>query len=199
MYEFLLLLAVIVFFLLKHRETFVVKYGNPFNDEDPVSFDASAKGTRIFAWTPDTCPANKPELDAGLCYEQCEIGYHGVGPVCWADTVNVGIGKVLLLNSCAASGYSGWTDIGLLCMEPIRSAKDFFANIFNPFGRIKPKRLTCDGYGDRENVDGLCYQKCPEDKPKHVPAMPYLCYAGTNGLSYGRGVGDVPPLWAFGE
>lgn len=200
MYEFLLVLAVIVFLMLKYRETFVVKYGNPFNDEDLVSFDKSAKGRRLFGITPDTCPANKPELDAGLCYEACDSEYHGVGPTCYADTVNIGIGKVMELRSCAESGYAGWTDTGLLCNEPIQcgSGWEFFTKGCWG-GNVRPKKLTCDGYGDREEVDGLCYKRCPAEKPKHVPGMPYLCFKGTRGLSYGRGVGDVPPLFAFGE
>ena len=66
MYELLLVLVVILFFTLRYRETFVVKYGNPFNDEDLLSFDPHTKGKRIFAITPDTCPTNKSELDAGL-------------------------------------------------------------------------------------------------------------------------------------
>jgi hypothetical protein len=200
MYQVLLVLAALIFMSLRYRETFVVKYGNVMNGEDIVSFDANAKGTRLFGITPDTCPANKPENDAGLCYEQCEIGYNGVGPVCWAETKNVGIGKILKLKSCPQSGYSGWTDIGLLCHEPIQCGKgwDFFKKGCWG-GRLKPKQLTCDPYGDRENVDALCYRKCPEDKPRHVPGMPYLCFKGTRGLSYGRGVGEVPPIFAFGE
>lgn len=200
MYVLLLILAVVVFSMLKYRETFVVKYGNPIDGEDLISFDKDAEGTRLFAWTPDTCPANKPVLDAGLCYEQCEVGYHGVGPLCWAETKNVGIGKVVNLRSCPDSGYPGWTDIGLLCSEPIQCGTgwDFFKKGCWG-GTIKPKKLSCDGYGDREQVDGLCYVRCPADKPSRVPGMPYLCFAGTRGLSYGRGVGDVPPLYAFGE
>lgn len=201
MYEFLLVLAVLVFLSLKYRETFVIKYGNPFNDEDLLSFDPAAKGTRLFGFTPDTCPANKPELDAGLCYEQCEIGYHGVGPVCWADTVNVGIGKILIPKSCGDSGYSGWTDIGLLCIQPIDTSSfgGFFKSLFSTIfeAKIGAKRLECTD--NRENVTSLCYKKCPKELPNRVPAMPYLCYKGTRGLSYGRGVGDVPPIFAFGE
>jgi hypothetical protein len=204
MYEFLLVLAVLVFMSLKYRETFVIKYGNPFNDEDLISFDPNAKGTRLFGITPDTCPANKPELDAGLCYEQCEVGYHGVGPVCWANTKNVGIGKVLKLLSCGQSGYPGWTDIGLLCMKPIETGSfgGFFRSLFSTIfeRQIKPKRLTCDGYDEhKDNVASLCYRQCPKDLPQRVPGMPYLCYKGTRGLSYGRGVGEVPPIFAFGE
>jgi hypothetical protein len=204
MYVFLLILAVILFAVLKHRETFVVKYGNPFNDEDLISFDNDAKGTRLFGITPDTCPANKPQIDAGLCYEECELGYNGVGPVCWAETVNVGIGKVLQPLSCGASGYPGWTDIGLLCMQPIdtSSAGGFFKSLFSTIFEVKirAKRLSCDNYSEhKDSVDGLCYRRCPKDKPTHVRGMPYLCFKGTRGLSYGRGVGEVPPIFAFGE
>lgn len=200
MYEFLLVLAVLLFASLKYRETFVVKYGNPFNDEELVSFDTNAKGTRLFGFTPDTCPANKPELDAGLCYEQCEVGYHGVGPVCWADTFNRGIGRVMQLLNCTDSGYPGWTDTGLLCNEPIQCGKgwEFFTKGCWG-GRIKTKRLTCSGYPEhKDEVAALCYKTCPEGM-RHVPGMPYLCFKGTRGLSYGRGVGDVPPLFTFGD
>ena len=206
MYEFLLVLAVLVFFALKYRETFVVKYGNPINDEDLLSFEPGAKGKRLFAITPDTCPADKPELDAGLCYEQCEQGYHGVGPVCWANTENIGIGKVLIPSSCAASGYPGRADDGLLCRAPITWNSCKFRGLFNECwggaegGQIDPKKLTCDAYPEhKDSIDGLCYRRCPKELPKHVPGMPYLCFKGTRGLSYGRGVGIPPPLWAFGE
>lgn len=200
MYEFLLVLAVLLFLSLKYRETFVVKYGNPFNDEDIISFDANAKGTRLLGITPDSCPANKPEYDAGLCYEQCENGYNGVGPVCWAQTQNIGIGKVLQLLSCSESGYGGWTDTGLLCNEPIQcgSGWEFFTKGCWG-GKIRTKKLTCDRYPEhKDEIASLCYRRCP-DGMRHVPGMPYLCFKGSRGLSYGRGVGEVPPIFAFGE
>lgn len=36
------------------------------------------------AGTPMKC-ANQLELDGGLCYEMCNSGYRGVGPVCWKN------------------------------------------------------------------------------------------------------------------
>jgi hypothetical protein len=208
MYELLLVLVVILFLGLRYRETFVVKYGNPFNDEDILSFEPNAKGKRLFGITPDTCPANKSELDAGLCYEACEDGYHGVGPVCWANTVNVGIGKVMELKSCYDSGHryddgTAWNDWGLLCQKQLKWDSCAWRSIFGCVGGLtggdlRAKQLTCDNYGDRETVDALCYKKCPEGM-RHVPGMPYLCFKGSRGLSYGRGVGDVPPLFAWGE
>jgi hypothetical protein len=200
MYTLLLLAVVLLVLALKVREGFVVKYGNPFNDEDIVSFDATAKGKRLFAITPDTCPADRADYDAGLCYPDCEVGYNGVGPVCWAETMNRGIGRVMKLQSCAASGYAGWTDTGLLCNEPIQCGRgwEFFTKGCWG-GRVRPKKLRCDYTEHTDEVAALCYKKCPADKPRHVPGMPYLCFKGTRGLSYGRGVGTVPPIFAFGE
>lgn len=209
MYELLTVLVfviMIIFASLKYRETFVVKYGNPFDDEDLISFDAAAPGTRAFGITPDTCPANKPDRDAGLCYEQCDEGYNGVGPVCWAQTENVGIGKVLIPTSCPEMGRPDWTDTGLLCNQPLKWNSCAWRGLFKECwgglegGRIIAKSLTCRAYGDShpDQIDALCYARCPEGM-RHVPGMPYLCFKGSRGLSYGRGAGDVPPIFAFGE
>lgn len=204
-YAILIALIAILYGVVRMKETFVLKYGNPFDDEDLVSTDPNAKGTRLFGITPDTCPCEKPEYDAGLCYERCEEGYHGVGPVCWANTKDIGIGKVLTPESCGDSGYQGWTDTGLLCNEPIRTNRCKFRGLFNECwpgldgGRVRSKRMSCRSYGDRENIDGLCYRKCPPDLPNHVPGMPYLCFKGSRGLSYGRGAGAVPSVITFGD
>lgn len=206
MYEFLLVLAVLVFLMLKYRETFVVKYGNPFNDEDIVSFDANAKGKRLIGITPDSCPTNKPELDAGLCYEQCETGYHGVGPMCWADTQGVGVGIPVKYPSCSELGYnmSDYWDGGLTCNRNVYWDNCAWRSIFGCVGGLKggtmeAKREPCFGNPEHKDyIDGLCYKKCPNGMQR-VAGMPYLCYKGSRGLSYGRGTGDVPPLFAFGE
>jgi len=204
-YAVLIALIAVLYGAVFMKETFVLKYGNPFNDEDLVSTDPNAKGTRLFGLTPDTCPCEKPELDAGLCYERCEGGYHGVGPVCWADTVGIGIGKVLLLENCRDSGYDGWNDWGLVCQQPIRWNSCKWKGLFGECwggaegGNVRAKRLSCKGYDGRypDEIASLCYQKCP-DGMRHVPGMPYLCFKGTRGLSYGRGVGDVPSIFKFG-
>ncbi len=212
--------AIVVYCLLRYRETFVFKMGNPFDDEDLVSFDPDAKGTKIFSITPDSCHTPKSEYQDGLCYEPCIDGYHGVGPVCWANTVNIGIGKPVGLEPCPA----GWINIGLICRQPITCATGwkFFTEGCSG-GRLKG-RLDgggiCDWPSDRGNlpnwlvdksdpknyiathpdkVDGLCYKKCPANMPDHVPGMPYLCFKNVRGLSYGRGVGDVPPIIHFGD
>lgn len=192
MYEVLLVLAVLLFFALKYRETFVVKYGNPFNDEDIVSFEPKARGRRLFGLTPDTCPANKPEYDAGLCYEQCEIGYNGVGPACWAQSQNIGIGTIPMLKSRKETRTS-WGSVGCTGGRPFRfQGYDDCYNI-----TIDVLYQECES--DRELKDGLCYRRCPSNLPNRIPAMPYLCFKGTRGLTYGRGVGDIPPIFAFGE
>jgi hypothetical protein len=202
MYEFLLVLAVLVFFALKYRETFIVKYGNPFNNEDIVSFDMKAKGKRLFAITPDTCPGGKPDMQGGLCYAECDAEYDGSVTRCNARTSGIGIGLVQKLLSCEESGYPGRTDDGLLCRAPITWNSCKFRGLFNECwggaegGQIDTKKLTCAGYpAHTDMVDGLCYRKCPTDKPNRVPGQPYLCYAGNRGVSYDRGAGDVPGLW----
>jgi len=199
MYEFLLLLALLVFSMLKYRETFVVKYGNPINDEDLISFDPNAKGTRLFGITPDTCPANKPETDAGLCYEQCVIGYHGVGPVCWADSKNVGSGTIPELHFRMET-HKSWGSIKCTGGRPFRfqGYNDCYT-ITWPVPYQLCSEYDEDGKKVRgDNVAGLCYKKCPKNLPNRIQGMPYLCYRGGRGLSYGRGVGDIPPMWTFG-
>ena len=205
-YAVLILLIAVLYGIVFAKETFVLKYGNPFNDEDLVSTDPNAKGKRLFGITPDTCPCEKPELDSGLCYERCEEGYHGVGPVCWADTVDIGVGKVMLLENCRDSGYDGWNDWGLVCQQPIKWNGCKWKSVFGCIGgleggNVRAKRLSCKGYNGRypSQIASLCYKQCPSDKPNHVPGMPYLCFKGTRGLSYGRGVGDVPSIVKFGD
>lgn len=113
MYELLIAFIVVLFAILKGREHFGLVVGP---DVGWVSTDTDTdKGAEIFSTYPNTCPPNKPELDAGLCYTKCKAGYHGVGPVCWADTVDVGVGKPVGLNPCPA----GWNNDGLICREPI--------------------------------------------------------------------------------
>jgi hypothetical protein len=154
----------------------------------------------IISTFPNTCPTNE-ELDGAVCYPKCRDGYHGVGPVCWANSKNVGVGKVANLSPCG----SGTIDIGLLCQPTKCSVSDFFKGRCFP----RPKRLVCApnrSDGNTEMVAGLCYKPCNKrDKDGKLPepndglnsriaGMPYLCYAGGS-LSYGRGAGSVPSLF----
>jgi len=188
MWAFLLVTILVAFLILKHRETFVVKYGNPFDGEDPLSFEPDAKGTRLFALTPDTCPLDKSDLDAGLCYPECEEGYNGVGPVCWARSKAVGIGTIPALEWYKQKTTS-WGSIGCTRGRSFRFSGYSDCYEYD----IWKARQVCDS--DREIKDGLCYRKCPKDLPDRIPGMPYLCAKLTRGLAYGRGVGTVPPIF----
>ena len=191
MWALLLVAILVAYALLKQRETFVVKYGNPFDGEDLLSFDRNAKGTRLFSTTPDTCPLNKSEYDAGLCYEPCDEGYNGVGPMCWAHTQDVGIGTIPGLEAYKER-VTMWGSIG--CSRGRKFRFKGYDDCYE-FDMWKLRQVC---YDDRENKDGLCYRKCPKDKPDRVPVFPYLCAALPRGLGYGRGVGSVPPLFHFG-
>jgi hypothetical protein len=184
--------AILAYGLLRYRETFVVKYGNPFDNEDLISFDKDARGTRLFAFTPDTCPKNKSDLDAGLCYQKCDEGYHGVGPVCWANSQNVGIGKIPKLDF-RMEERTYWGSIGCSGGRKFR-----FTGYSDCYKLTVPIPFqVCES--DRELYDMLCYKKCPRNLPNRIAGMPYLCYRGGRGLSYGRGVGEIPPIFKFGE
>lgn len=157
--------------------------------------ELSLFGVELVSTFPNTCkPSDDP--NDGLCYDKCREGYHGVGPVCWADSVNVGTGKIASLGSCP----SGWEDWGLLCHEPIRCASGlaFFTEGCSG-GNLTAKPLECPGPTDKgatDQVSGLCYDPCPKHLPARIPGMPYLCYKGDS-LSYGRGVGRMPSLLRF--
>jgi hypothetical protein len=172
----------------------------------------------VFATTPDTCPRNRRELQDGLCYEPCDDGYDGVGPVCWAESVNIGVGKPVGLEPCPR----GWYTEGLICRQPIKCAEGlaFFSEGCsggNLLGRLN-KGGICDWPSDLGNlpswlvdksnpkqyvathpdkVAGMCYRKCPKEYPNHVPGMPYLCFRGKRGAAYGRGAGTIPPIYTF--
>jgi hypothetical protein len=218
MYALLIALIAVLYAMVKAKETFIFKIGNPMKDQDIVALERQKPGYRVFALTPDTCPAGF-DLDAGLCYPPCEPGYIGKGPVCWAETTNIGVGKPVGLEPCPP----GWSNDGLTCRQPIRCASGwkFFTEGCSGgrvVGRLNGGGI-CDYPSNRgelpswlvdksnpknyiathpDRVDGMCYKQCPADKPNHVPGMPYLCMKGTR-LSYGRGVGKVPPIFAFGD
>jgi hypothetical protein len=183
MYELLIALIVVMFAFVKARERFGLVVGTP----DWFSTDTNTdKGYEIFSTWPNTCPPHKSDLDAGLCYEKCRPGYHGVGPVCWADTLSVGVGIPVGLNPCP----EGWNNDGLICREPIYndcSWKGLFGECWGRLrggrlrGRLnpycpKPKRKAGDGYDTSPND---C-RKNPSD-----PKSPL--YPKTMGVCVGAG------------
>ena len=194
----LVIILILVGIIYVPREHFVSFYGKEYLN---LSFPPFSE---------DTCKPDQ-ELQAGLCYQKCRAGYNGVGPICWAATENIGIGTVIGLEDCP----EGFFTEGLICREPITgggcrtwcdgnwdwSDGGFCHTRCDPIkgGRLKG-RLDgggkCPGPqgGDKpDRVDGMCYGRCPADKPYHLPGMPYLCYVGGD-LSYDRGIGKIPKL-----
>ena len=64
---------------------------------------------------PGTCPPTHPELNGLLCYKPCPSGRHRVGDVCWADSVENGLGTAIGLEPCP----DGWETWPLTCRHPI--------------------------------------------------------------------------------
>ena len=154
----------------------------------------------------NACEPNEDD-DAGLCYDKCDKGYKGVGPVCWANSNDVGVGQ---LKECPP----GWTNDGLTCRQPISCdpvrwdgccsrgawgecwgcARGGSCSGGTVKGRAAGSDLPCPKAYPNQ-VTGLCYANCPSDTPNRVAGMPYLCSAaasvgdGRGKTSYGRGVG----------
>lgn len=147
--------------------------------------------------TPLTC-ASDEEYDAGLCYEPCDEGYNGVGPVCWKQDASYGRGVGTIPTRCGAGNEldaglcypecrSGYHGVGPVCWS------DRPLSYGRGVGTIPSNIWTGECPSGKENDAGLCY--------------PY-CDAGYNGVgpvcwleeaSYGRGVGWIPNQCASGE
>lgn len=52
---------------------------------------------------PKTCPSDKPQLQAGLCYKACPPNFKGVGPVCWPVCKTAQAGGVKMPTECGAA------------------------------------------------------------------------------------------------
>jgi C1A family cysteine protease len=79
------------------------------------------------------CP-NGGDYDAGLCYQRCKPGYHGLGPMCWEN--------------CPA----GMVDDGATCRAPISST------VKKSYGRGVGTPMGCGP--DEEQSGALCYPRC---------------------------------------
>lgn len=125
----------------------------------------------------DACDANEQE-DAGLCYDKCDKGYNGIGPVCWAnksdsnakaplkrpcpspmrddgiscwmDTLPNGVGTPMRIwgGNTTGGACSGGGCHGWRGCDPIRC---------EPLV-THPIQSSCDG---KVEVAGLCYNRCP--------------------------------------
>jgi hypothetical protein len=206
MWVLLLAMILVYLILIKSREHFLGFLPDAVTaiPEYPfVTTDVNqSRGYEIYSATPNTCPRTHPELQDGLCYTRCRESYNGRGPLCEAQSQGVGVGIPIELEPCP----DGWHTEGLICREPIRNDCSLRGLFRECWGRLVGGNLKgrLDGGGicgnrngptrdHPDRVNGLCYRKCPADKPHRIPGMPYLCYAGGD-LVYGRGVGLIPKL-----
>lgn len=135
--------------------------------------------------------ASDQEYDAGLCYQQCQEGYNGVGPVCWKEEASYGRGVGTIPNLCGAgqendaglcypvcaSGYDG---VGPVCWStrPLSYGRGA--------GTIPINIWTGQCPTGKENQAGLCYWYCDSGYTGVGP----VCWL--DNASYGRGVGTIP-------
>lgn len=139
---------------------------------------------------PMSCGSNQ-EYDAGLCYQQCEEGYNGIGPVCWKEAASYGRGVGSVPNLCGpgeemdaglcypvcAPGYNG---VGPVCWSTKPHSYGRGA------GTIPSNIWTGACPSGKENQAGLCYWLC---EPGYTGVGP-VCWLDEP--SYGRGVGMIP-------
>ena len=147
--------------------------------------------------------------DAGICYPKCRAGFHGVGPLCWQDTVTLGVGTAVDLEDCPA----GFRNDGLTCQKDLAcwgggcsthcdttwndNDGGFCHTHCDPIScNDGPKTIgrldnggTCPA--DKERIDGLCYDRCP-DGYYHAPGMPYVCKKNGEPDNYDRGGSMLP-------
>ena len=197
-----IILLLVIVYSLPTKEYFNISLPKALGGYEIL--DVVLRHLRLFGWevyslTPFTCPPERSDLDAGLCYVPCRDGFRGVGPVCWAKSQGIGIGTPVGLEPCP----DGWANDGLICREPIscKSIGDCFSGRGcgcsggNLRGRLNNGGICPGPGGDdyKDKIDGLCYKQCPKNLPVHIAGMPYLCYKG-GPLSYVRGVGTVPSM-----
>ena len=160
---------------------------------------------------PTDCGPDR-DNDAGLCYPKCKPGFHGVGPLCWQDTVTLGAGTAVGLEDCPA----GYRNDGLTCFKDAQCSgggcrtyecgrlRGAFGEDWGPSYCTSCDPIKCEGPwtvgrldnggtcpDGKERIDGLCYDRCP-DGFYHTPGMPYLCKRNNEPDSYDRG-GSVLP------
>jgi hypothetical protein len=208
MYELLLAVAVVLFALVKGREHFGLVVGTKSQLEGTKGIwgylptyttdTKTDRGVELLSVWPNTCPPDRTDLDAGLCYEKCKPGFHGVGPVCWADTNNVGVGIPVGLNPCP----EGWNNDGLICREPITNdcSWEWLGICWGKLrggrlrGRLnsycpKPFRKSGDGYdtdkGDCVWPDNV--RVFPENLREYAIRMRGKSYPKTLGVCAGDG------------
>jgi len=153
--------------------------GNPVIAQDSFlwkySYGRGAGTAFKLACPPGTQPDGKGIKTATICYKPCRDGYHGVGPVCWANSYDRGVGVALVSE-----------------MVDKRVRKRGKCHYF-----FDSKKNYCDHYWATERVRAL---RCPSSHPENdaslcykAPKAGYHCTATScvaNGKpSYGRGAG----------
>ena len=147
--------------------------------------------------------------DAGICYPKCRPGFHGIGPLCWQDTITLGAGSIPGLEDCP----TGFRNDGLTCMKDYACSgggcSTFCDGNWNTndggFCHTHCDPITCNdgpktvGRLDHggvcpqgtDNIDGLCYSACPAGY-SHTPGMPFICRQNDQPDSYSRGDSSLP-------
>ena len=143
--------------------------------------------------TPMTCGANE-QYDAGLCYQYCQTGYTGVGPVCWKDNASYGrgVGSVATLTCgtnqdldaglCYDKCSTGYHGVGPVCWTDSALS----------YGRGAGSALSSWCPAGKQQDAGLCYDYCASGYNGVGP----VCWS-TQPLSYGRGVGTIPNFFPY--
>jgi hypothetical protein len=112
----------------------------------------------VLSSAPNTCVGEYGSLEVGMCYKNCEPGYHGRLTTCYADTFGRGIGiPVGLAHKDATPGSwcpKDWTDDGALCRAPL-GWNDRCVNWgllgwsgCATGGQVEAKQSICPGPGD---------------------------------------------------
>ena len=75
---------------------------------------------KVAIGAPKTGTCSGQEKDAGLCYENCQGGYDGVGPVCWGmpptNWVQCGMGAAKDSNTCASIVFGQVASVGQMAI-----------------------------------------------------------------------------------
>ena len=133
----------------------------------------------------DACDKNEEE-QAGLCYDRCDKGYNGIGPVCWANK-NDSNAKKPAMKPCDAGlrddGTSCWKDTlpnGVGTIPKITGGNTTGGNCSGGGCHTSCSGWSCNTHcdpvrceplvthpivstceGGKVNVAGLCYNPCP--------------------------------------
>ena len=123
---------------------------------------------------PNECPSGWTSWGA-LCYAPCDTGFTFRDGSCQRTDNGYGIPKGTFL-PCRG----GKVQKGLLCYETCRDGYKHNNNVAPVSCVPNDDRLLYvpstqnRGCGDKENIDGLCYNRC-DPGWEHIPGMPYLC------------------------